>query len=909
MGENYVSKISTYKKVFFLVLTVFLSAKSFTQTYNIGDEDGNTIITCSGSFTDSGGASGSYDNDESFSVTFTSGNGGNLVFDFSSQFAIENNGGNNCWDTLTIYDGENASATKIGDFCSNNAPTVITSSGMSLYFVFNSDDFVTRGGWNASISCTTPIDSCDPVASGNIDTDGDGVSDVCDLDDDNDGILDVDERPCYAFSDDFGTGSGNSSSNHPNVPSGSVDNIMVGTNADAGGRTWFQSNSGTDAAGNSEGKYLALDNPNGSSPVLIYQETITVLQGEEYSYSFFAAAAKEESGGPASGYPDVRMQIKDGSGNILQIIDTGTLTLSWQRFEFLFTSTTTTVTVEIYNNNNSDAYNTLLLDEIFISLISCDSDGDGIPDYLDLDSDNDGCPDALEGTNTSLTLSNIDGQSRLTGGVNSTTGVPIIVGSGQGNTSAINSSITGGQCDDDGDGVPNINDQCNGYNDNLDTDGDSVPDGCDLDNDNDGILDIDELGVCTTNNSTLNWDNEYVEGGSGDATLGEDPVEANPNLTINGTEIRLTRDGGGLSTQEYRVNDYTNSNSTYTLYQKAQNGGESKHRFEFDEPVYNLAFTLYDIDQDADGTSGSSNSGFIDEVELIITKTDGTTHTLTTSEYTIVDQIVSSSNTFRGSGTDNSNTNVTINGIQTWIIKLEIIYRNLTTSPVSAQYQAAAIGNMTFCNSQKDTDNDNIPDYLDTDSDGDGCFDAIEGDENVLSSHLNPEGSINIAVNGGVDTTNGVSILVTSGSADIGGDQGQGVGTSATVNADAVPTLIITNPEAVCSPSTVDLTASDITNGANGSSTSGTLTYWTDATATNSLTNYNAVALSGTYYIKLISVSGCYEIEPVTVTVNARVTPTFSFTTTYCEGAVADVLPTTSNNGITGTWSATSIDT
>ena len=40
-------------------------------------------------------------------------------------------------------------------------------------------------------------DACDPNISSNLDTDGDGVADLCDLDDDNDGILDADETPWY----------------------------------------------------------------------------------------------------------------------------------------------------------------------------------------------------------------------------------------------------------------------------------------------------------------------------------------------------------------------------------------------------------------------------------------------------------------------------------------------------------------------------------------------------------------------------------------------------------------------------------------------------------------------------------------------------------------------------------------
>ncbi|NML70814.1 hypothetical protein HHL23_13560 [Chryseobacterium sp. RP-3-3] len=95
---------------------------------------------------------------------------------------------------------------------------------------------------------------------------------------------------------------------------------------------------------------------------------------------------------------------------------------------------------------------------------------------------------------------------------------------------------------------------------------------------------------------------------------------------------------------------------------------------------------------------------------------------------------------------------------------------------------------ITYCN-HKDTDGDGIPDYLDLDSDGDGCFDAIEGDENVTATQLNANGSINIGTTGGIGTTfnvnSGVPNLVNSGgTADIGGDVGQGIGSSidATVN-------------------------------------------------------------------------------------------------------------------------------
>ena len=47
----------------------------------------------------------------------------------------------------------------------------------------------------------------------------------------------------------------------------------------------------------------------------------------------------------------------------------------------------------------------------------------------------------------------------------------------------------------------------------------------------------------------------------------------------------------------------------------------------------------------------------------------------------------------------------------------------------------------------------------------------------------------------------------------------------------------------------------------------------------------------------------CSLSKSVTVTVNSSIVPTFSITSSYCTGSSIPALPTTSNNGITGTWS------
>ncbi|MCP4520194.1 MAG: gliding motility-associated C-terminal domain-containing protein [Cytophagales bacterium] len=67
------------------------------------------------------------------------------------------------------------------------------------------------------------------------------------------------------------------------------------------------------------------------------------------------------------------------------------------------------------------------------------------------------------------------------------------------------------------------------------------------------------------------------------------------------------------------------------------------------------------------------------------------------------------------------------------------------------------------CPQEKDTDNDGIPDYLDTDSDNDGCPDALEGSGTFVLTDLKNDASLV----GNVDA-NGVPILATSSGQQIG---------------------------------------------------------------------------------------------------------------------------------------------
>lgn len=126
------------------------------------------------------------------------------------------------------------------------------------------------------------------------------------------------------------------------------------------------------------------------------------------------------------------------------------------------------------------------------------------PNYINIDSDSDGCVDALEAEGTFAPSSlDIDGSF---GDLVDANGVPNATPNGQPNAPAVTDSLDTTTCDAF-----------------VDSDSDGITDGVDLDDDNDGILDFDEcqynavvLGPFTNANTSFDFTGT---GGAGPASL------------------------------------------------------------------------------------------------------------------------------------------------------------------------------------------------------------------------------------------------------------------------------------------------------------------------------------------------------------------------------------------------------
>lgn len=386
-----------------------------------------------------------------------------------------------------------------------------------------------------------------------------------------------------------------------------------------------------------------------------------------------------------------------------------------------------------------------------------DFDGDGIPNHLDYDSDNDGCYDALEGGDA-IVIGEVLSDGKLDGTIDALTGVPDNVDTTSGQTVGTSQDDTAfdtnGQCDRDNDGVLDGSDICQGSDDSVDTDNDGVPNGCDLDNDNDGILDVNE-GACASQVLSGTW---VITGNTASYDFGNGIIaQVTTNNQIDFTAGNFTNDAfwtenlaGSASLQNQYVWD-----STLTVNFVDTLGN----------PVTVTNPIIY-LDR-VGGTDGitTQNSAIVTLQNGLTWTTLSGTSDFGTTATTVFD---SGNNTDADLSHTQEATQNNSDGTAAGTMQINGEVSTFTLQFVQGGLFGTGTDGIEFilsaCKSL-DTDNDGTPDYLDTDSDNDGCFDAIEGGDNIALTSLNSDGTLNGTINtttGGVannvNTTNGQSI-------------------------------------------------------------------------------------------------------------------------------------------------------
>ena len=420
------------------------------------------------------------------------------------------------------------------------------------------------------------------------DSDNDGIFDNIDIDDDNDGIVDSDEETeCntspisyavnYKFLEEtFGTGNRTTiNTSYDATTTYCYENGTVGTNTgscptlssidlndgeytvyykagngDGTNQTpnnevaswadqfWY---TGGDHTGDVNGR-MAMFNAS-YDPGIFYTAHIKgALPNVPITYSFWvinldrtdAPCVNGGSGctGPGPNgarlRPDILVEFKDMSNNVLASITTGSIEPTtagntagdWHQFTADLTLGVNEFQVIFTNNQSGGLGNDLALDDIEIKQTLCDFDNDGIADIFDLDDDNDGIPDIVE-----IGLGNLSN------------------GTGKMDVAWVDANGNG------------MHDSAEGHMP-LDSDGDGVPNYHDLDSDNDGIFDVDESGAGNAANSSFqNGDGDITGDGVGDGVDSEVFREKD----VYGTGIPEYFGDGILD-----IYDYHNSANTYS---------------------------------------------------------------------------------------------------------------------------------------------------------------------------------------------------------------------------------------------------------------------------------------------------------------------------------------------------------
>ncbi|MGJ8661982.1 MAG: hypothetical protein ACSHXL_08085, partial [Bacteroidota bacterium] len=585
------------------------------------------------------------------------------------------------------------------------------------------------------------------------DCDGDGILNVDDLDDDNDGILDTDEGLCSP------NPSGNWAGTTVNVSHTYSDGVVVrlvsNTTANfvslgnfnaAGAGFWSENLAGNpsvvgnfvfgdmitvifeDGAGNQTqvtDPIIHFDNIGESSNDVQNSAEVTLGNGLTWSKlggtdDFLATSTTVRDGGAGStpgifgnGYSTESTQndIDGSAAGSLQI--NGTVSA----FTLTFPMAEPTAGAR---------------DFIEISVSTCkhiDYDNDGSPNFLDLDSDNDGCPDAIEGS-ANYDFNSIDENFALTAAINGT-GIP-------GGTSQ-----TVGTSQDETQQSEECSECYPSHPSYVDSDDDTIADFCDLDDDNDGILDADEMQVQACGSyPTLSFSSATLESGT---ALSSGAIYRFPNVTTN-IDALVTIVS---STPNPGITDIDDDASNIASFQPVLGANNSSVEFDF-QFVSTGTSNATQIPQffitaiDVDGDSGVAR----EYVELDITKSSE--YTLETpSDLTVYPTSIGTM--FKAPlqtapGIDITATNVMFTARYSQSSEFKLKIGANPTSGVNRLFSMnfdpctysnyTAPSNLDLLLQVLDADSDGTPDHLDLDSDGDGCPDSLEGDAGLVYANL-----------------------------------------------------------------------------------------------------------------------------------------------------------------------------
>ncbi|BAO76893.1 LamG-like jellyroll fold domain-containing protein [Winogradskyella sp. PG-2] len=460
------------------------------------------------------------------------------------------------------------------------------------------------------------------------DSDGDGVLDNRDIDDDNDGIKDsVEELACknsnislttnYKFlNETFGTGNrAEINTTYDAVTTYCYEDgtascpTFGGIDLNDGEYTVYYKSADGDGINDTPNEevaswadqywYIGDDHTSGDTdgrmamfnaayePGIFYTASITgALPNIPVTYSFWVINldTSDAPGIATRLRPNILVEFRDVDDNILASITTGDIapttaektTGDWYNFTADLIFPVSEFNVYFYNNQTGGAGNDLAIDDIDITQTLCDTDSDGVADVFDLDSDNDGIPDIVEA------------------GFGS-------VSNGKGKIDTF--------YDSNGNGM---HDAFEGLT-ILDSDDDGTPNFIDLDSDNDTIFDVDESGAGNTADSNYeNGDGDIDGDGVGDG-LDTDAVREK-DFNSDGNSEYFT--DGILD-----IFDYFNGSTIATAYGNSNQGNEYTY-FLLDSDndgkpdyidIYNNSNSTYDISNTLYANLDTNNDGKIDD--------------------------------------------------------------------------------------------------------------------------------------------------------------------------------------------------------------------------------------------------------------------------------------------------------